>query len=223
MSVSEAESKKLWGKAAGRCSFPSCAIDLLPMLNSSRLTVIGEMAHQIAKQPGGPRGIAKGGSDTYENLILLCPTHHTFIDKSPEGTYSVEQIKQWKTLHEQRVDSSFNAVECADRFELNRIVRDLLQENHLCWLTYGPESKEAKKNPQSTLAEIWSFRKLSVVIPNNKKISNLLKSHAHFFGLAEYSMCCEFIEHAAGFESNSILPTEGVPRFPKGFSEVFND
>lgn len=71
MSISEKDIKKLWGLAAGRCSYPGCDENCLPFLDYDDPTIIGEMAHVIAKKPKGPRGQSDGGSDNYENLILL--------------------------------------------------------------------------------------------------------------------------------------------------------
>jgi hypothetical protein len=86
MSLSSKDIKKLWGLAAGRCSRPGCSEVCIKFLAADP-TVIGEMAHVIAKKPGGPRGVVTGGEDTYENLVLLCPTHHTEVDKSPPGAF----------------------------------------------------------------------------------------------------------------------------------------
>lgn len=65
------------------------------------------MAHIIANKPDGPRGVAGGGDDTYDNFILLCPTHHKKIDKSPEGTFMVEEIHRWKAEHETAIEAAF--------------------------------------------------------------------------------------------------------------------
>ncbi len=84
MPISEQDIKKLWGLAAGRCSKPGCGDDCVKFFGADP-TIIGEMAHVIARQPKGRRGVPGGGSNSYDNLILLCPTHHTEIDKAPEG------------------------------------------------------------------------------------------------------------------------------------------
>jgi 5-methylcytosine-specific restriction endonuclease McrA len=80
--ISEPEIKKLWGRSAGLCAFPGCGTDCLPVL-SGNVAVIGEMAHIIAREPDGTRGEPEGGPNDYDNLILLCPTCHTLVDKEP--------------------------------------------------------------------------------------------------------------------------------------------
>lgn len=95
MSITSIDEKLLWGRAAGLCSNPKCRDDLTKLVTKGGYT-IGEMAHVIAKKEKGRRGVVGGGSDSYSNLILLCPTCHTHVDKAPEGTYSEELLHSWK-------------------------------------------------------------------------------------------------------------------------------
>src|SRR2546428_9139485 len=99
MAISDADTKLLWGRAAGICSNPGCREGLTIILNEDRNYNVGEMAHVIAKKPGGPRGKSGGGADSYANLILLCPTCHTHVDKAP-GEYPEDLLKKWKSDHE---------------------------------------------------------------------------------------------------------------------------
>jgi len=46
--------KLLYGRAAGRCSFPKCGERLIRELDNKSIH-IGEMAHIIANSPEGPR------------------------------------------------------------------------------------------------------------------------------------------------------------------------
>ena len=222
MAISEPDIKRLWGKAAGLCSHPDCNTDCLPFLDLDSPTVVGEMAHVIAKKEKGPRGRKGGGDDTYANLILLCPTHHTLVDKAPDGTFPVDTLLTWKAEHERNVEQSMASPVFSDRDHFNRYVNRLLVENHACWSTYGPESPEARRNPNSTAGRIWQFRKLSFIVPNNRKVILAIHAHKNYFNSTEYALVCKFVEHAEGFESNCTNRVEGVPRFPTGFSELFN-
>jgi HNH endonuclease len=106
MSINTKDIKKLWGLAAGRCSRPGCDEECIRFLADDP-TVIGEMAHVIAKSPKGPRGVQQGGEDTYDNLILLCPNHHSEIDKAPAGTFPPDTLRDWKKQHEREVAAAF--------------------------------------------------------------------------------------------------------------------
>lgn len=217
MAISEKDIKKLWGLAAGRCSCPGCEHECIRFLDSADPTVIGEMAHVIAKKPDGPRGHAGGGEDTYENLILLCPTHHAEIDKAPEGAFSVELIHKWKRTHEERVRNSFLSPKFADRYSLGSAIKRLLLENKAAWQQYGPECTEAQRNPMSNLADIWQLRKLDTVVPNNRRIIRLIEQNKDLIDINDYAHCVAFVEHAEGFERNCYTRTEGVSRFPVEF------
>ena len=163
MALTEKDLKKLWGLAAGRCSFPSCCEDLIPVLSGSDPTVIGEMAHVIAQSPAGPRGTSDRGPDTYENLILLCPTHHRMVDKAMPGTYPPDLLRSWKADREkERCLLAVPRVTSKDA--LFGEVRRLLAENRATWSTYGQESLAAQENPMSNLSALWQFRKLACLV-----------------------------------------------------------
>ena len=71
MTIGEKEKKLLWSRSGNTCAMPGCNTVLV-----TEKTTFGEMAHIEAKASGGPRGKKGNGSDSYENLILLCRKHH---------------------------------------------------------------------------------------------------------------------------------------------------
>lgn len=221
MAISVTDVKKLWGLAAGRCSRPACNEDCIKFINNEA-TVLGEMAHVIAKQPSGPRGVAMGGDDTYENLILLCPNHHAEIDKAPEGSFTVEVLLDWKAKHEANISAALASPTFLNVKELATWTKGLLIENRIVWETYGPESLEAQTNPLSNLSSVWVLRKLSTIIPNNRKIIDGIRKHSALFHVRDYEAACRFIEHAEGFEANCYERREGVPRFPDSFETMID-
>jgi len=98
------EVRILWGRSGNRCAYPKCRVEMAP---DGSKTTIGEIAHIIAKSPDGPRGgspLTIEERDEYENLILLCPTHHKIIDDN-DGDWSVERIKLLKAEHEKWVSN----------------------------------------------------------------------------------------------------------------------
>jgi HNH endonuclease len=97
--------KMLWGRAAGRCSISSCRITLV----EEGAGVLGEVAHIVAESPDGPRGsdpLVADLRNEYGNLILLCPNHHTEIDKLQPDLYTVARLHQIKYEHERWVQES---------------------------------------------------------------------------------------------------------------------
>lgn len=101
--------KMLYGKAAGRCAFPSCKLCLiLEGTAQDSNKQIGKIAHIIAHGNTGPRAdqqYPKEKLDTYENWILLCPTCHDKID-CQDNTYTPQYLRELKLNHEKWVGES---------------------------------------------------------------------------------------------------------------------
>lgn len=114
--MKERDIKLLWGRAGARCSFADCRRKLTedPTAATPALP-LGEHAHIVADSAGGPRGqsvlddAARGG---YTNHILLCPTHHSLIDKAP-ADYPVERLHMIKRDHELWVEQQLGAPDAA--------------------------------------------------------------------------------------------------------------
>jgi hypothetical protein len=102
--------KVLWTRAHDCCAFPTCfhllAEDSVDAATGDGfVTIVGEQAHIRSPKPDGPRHdpeYDKSKLDSYENLILLCPTHHTMIDANNGAGYTVEQLVQMRTKHEKQ-------------------------------------------------------------------------------------------------------------------------
>jgi len=65
-------------------------------------TLIGEICHIKGEKPTSARYDPNQSPierHAYENLILMCPTHHTVIDDD-EVSYTVERLRQIKLEHE---------------------------------------------------------------------------------------------------------------------------
>ena len=92
--------KILWGRSGNRCSI--CKLELTP---NGEIETIGEIAHIVSQSPQGPRGndsLPISKRNDYSNLILLCPNHHSEIDKSVDA-WPVSKIIQTKEEHEKWV------------------------------------------------------------------------------------------------------------------------
>jgi hypothetical protein len=111
MSISEQDIKLLWGRTAALCSFPDCRIKLTQDKKLATASFpLGEQAHIVGLTKTSPRGksnLTKKQRDSYYNLILLCPTHHTLIDKNPDD-YTIEKLHYIKDEHEYWVSHKFS-------------------------------------------------------------------------------------------------------------------
>jgi hypothetical protein len=103
----DADTKRhLWARAAGQCEFPNCQRSLTKDNKTGNLGNFGQIAHNVAASPNGPRGDDERSttlSDEYENLLLLCYKHHRIIDVYEED-YPVSQVRNIKQDHEERIE-----------------------------------------------------------------------------------------------------------------------
>ena len=77
-------------------------------------TVLGEICHIRARRKGGPRydpSLSEEQKNSAANLVLLCPTCHTLVDKDRSGAFSVEWLEAIKAEHEQGAAIEFTSVE----------------------------------------------------------------------------------------------------------------
>lgn len=99
--MNQKDIKLLWGRAANRCSF--CRTELTQDAKAHDAAfVLGEQAHIVGEKIEAPRGqspLTDEERNSYHNIILLCPTHHTEIDKNVFD-WPVEKLHLAKSRHE---------------------------------------------------------------------------------------------------------------------------
>lgn len=97
---------KLWAQSGGRCEFPGCN----ELVYRDGLTLkednFAHMAHIVAASPSGPRGDTEESPELqvdFDNLMLLCFDHHKLIDGKNATHYTIEQLREHKQNHEDRI------------------------------------------------------------------------------------------------------------------------
>jgi len=123
MALSIKTNRMLWGRAASRCSYPDCRLELvIDSLETDDPSLVGEAAHIVAEQSNGPRGdstLALEQRNTYSNLILLCNVHHKLVDDQTT-TYTVENLQSMKAEHEAWVRSKLSGFDPKKQLEDER-------------------------------------------------------------------------------------------------------
>lgn len=132
------------------------------------------MAHICGDKPGANRhdaGQTVAERDDYQNLILLCPTHHRLIDrKENEATYTVKVLLAMKADHEARVLARLDEEPMKTKADIARAILPPLEVNKQSWAQYGPLSEIARSQPHNEEAHaMWVDERLSVIVPNNRK------------------------------------------------------
>jgi hypothetical protein len=230
MAITQKSTKILWGNAAARCSFTDCQCRLCTQdAGAGAPYTLGEMAHICGEKPGANRhdpSQTLEERDGYDNLILLCPNHHTLIDKPEnEKRYSVAELQRMKSEHEKFVSERLEPQEFSDKRQVAERIFPLLKANHEVWLNYGPQSEIARRNPESEAHAIWLSERLATIVPNNRLIAQLISANAGLFTAAEQAILKKFELHQRSYQQwvNDEINYEGVVRFPPEFDTLISE
>jgi hypothetical protein len=217
-----AETKRaLWASSAGHCQNPGCRADLIRLFENGDVTNLDELAHIVAKRKDGPRGteIVAESRDAFENVIVLCPTCHTLVDKNPDK-YPTHLLLEWKAEHIAIVRGALVSV-CKTRQQLSERVHRILRRNKALFDQYGPRS-DAAKNPMSDAASAWQRLMLSDILPNNRELLMLLRRNDELLERNERELMERFRIHAEALEYNHISgdKNSSAPMFPQEINKI---
>lgn len=88
--------KRLFAESGNQCAIAGCT----ELLCNDAGAIVGEICHIKAGRKGGPRYDPNQTAEernAYDNLILLCPNHHKWIDTNPDN-FSVESLIKMKSI-----------------------------------------------------------------------------------------------------------------------------
>jgi len=223
LTVSEQVKRRLWSSSGGFCQNPSCRAELFRFVGPGKATSLEQFAHVIAQKPSGPRGdesLPVSQRDEFDNLIMLCPTCHTIVDKN-QVEFTVQLLLQWKAEHEETISNALIGRVFDTRAKLRPEVEIILARNKEIFETYGPHS-HTSTCPISEAADTWEKLVLSDVIPNNRKISDLLRANYHLLRGSESQTLQRFRLHAEAFEYNHLSGEKNkvAPLFPEEMNSI---
>jgi hypothetical protein len=158
MSISISEQKIVAFASGGVCAFPECGENLTSFEGSPNGTIVGELAHIVAEQRQGPRGRVEMSDDDRNkaaNLLLLCPKHHTIIDRNPH-VYSVHVLRQIKADHERRIATAMekNVLPPSTNLIAERVHSTMLRLSQLPRYVYSAESDYTERQKDEVRALI---------------------------------------------------------------------
>ncbi|NSY32259.1 HNH endonuclease [Pseudoalteromonas sp. JC28] len=216
---------RLFAASAGHCQRPECLATLYP-LELNGIKHIAEMAHVIPHGETGPRKEERPkedfNPDSFDNLILLCPTCHTIIDKNPDA-YSRSTLITWKREHLASLTKYQGISKYDSREEVRSVIVDRMDENRAIWEKFAPvDGIEFEYNPESETAGLWEQRVKGVILPNHYQILSILKSNTSHMTESERQVYAEYKEHVRGLTDRHICGVAGKAiRFPKGMEKIF--
>lgn len=201
MAIGQKDIKLLWGRSGNRCAI--CQVELTQDKNSTTSAfTLGEQAHIVGEKEGAARGkstLTLEERNSYHNLILLCPNHHTEIDNNEED-WPVEKLHIVKSEHELWVTESLSSV--TDQFAMAKkisvtaiidmAVSHCSLENWKNWTSFAlsPDPRWQKKLPE----QIFEFRQkvISAIWPDE---FNELKRATETLSITLHIAAQQFMEH----------------------------
>jgi hypothetical protein len=132
LSVSIPVVKVLWSRALNQCAFPTCSQSLTEdsvhaETGETLTNPVGEQAHIRSYKTNGPRYDAEYPKEklhTYENLILLCPTHHEMVDANNGAAYTVADLVAMREMHERKAKRKSELDSTINKYAAQRFARE---------------------------------------------------------------------------------------------------
>jgi hypothetical protein len=107
MGYSEPTRLRLAALSGNECAFPGC---VAPIFDTDYVVMVGEVCHIKGKKPGSARydlSMTDDERDAFENLMLMCSTHHDIIDKpTTRDAFPAEMLLGYKRDHESRFQNT---------------------------------------------------------------------------------------------------------------------
>jgi hypothetical protein len=213
---------RLFADSGGYCANPNCSEPIFKEFENDVIH-IAEIAHIISAGNKGPRANAKLTDDErskYENLLLLCPNCHTTIDKA-EDQFPEDLILEWKRRHKEKLATLFGIKLFPSRIEAREEIAPLLLENRSIFDKYGPNTDE-RFNPESSTPVQWRRKIRESIIPNNRRILDVLDANHTLLSENELLTIEAFRQHVNDFEAKHLggAPHSGE-RFPDQLNKIF--
>lgn len=217
---------RLFSASAGHCQKPDCLEPLFPAEIGGDKHV-AEMAHVIPHGDTGPRHeerpVEEFETDSFDNLILLCPTCHTIIDKAPES-FPRSMILGWKSNHLVTLAHKQGIIRYEVRGQAREAVIAAMDENKAIWKEFAPvDSGRFEFNPESETAQIWSQRMKSVILPNHFRIQAIIDINRCHLTVEERETFAQYKEHVRGLSERHVCGASGSAiRYPNEMEGIFS-
>lgn len=202
MAIKGKDIKILWGRSGNRCALCRTQLTQDAAAVSATFT-LGEQAHIVGDKDDAARGtspLSPEERDSYHNLILLCPNHHTEIDKN-EADWPVERLHLTKSKHElwvtETLSETIDHVKLAHQATVSAIIDSAVEycdlEKWQGWTSFAlsPNQRWPKERPDA----IWEFRQKVIAAiwpPGYEELKRATVSFSILIHLAAQ----EFMEHS---------------------------
>lgn len=216
---------RLFSDAAGHCQHPDCLQPLFPAEMGGDKH-IAEMAHVIPHGEKGPRHEERPDgefeADSFENLLLLCPTCHTKIDKNSPA-YNRATLLMWKSNHLAALAHKQGVYGYEERPQVRNAITAAMAENKAIWKRLAPcEGTDFEYDPESESAKTWSHRMRNVILPNHLRIQRIIMANQQHMNETEHEAFAQYQEHVRGLVERHVCGVSGrAIRYPVQLDGIF--
>jgi hypothetical protein len=180
-----------------------------------------ELHHYSVRNLDGP---PKGSSivDDPTNLVLLCPTCHTKVDKDP-AEYPTEMLFGLKTKRAAAVARVGGVIIYGTRAEARTAVEEILRQNHETFNQFGPNSDNGSL-PTLEAAAKWRELVLTEIVPQNELLVSIVQVNKDLASAADRLAA----EHLRAHTRDLAAKHHGDPllapsqKFPRAAEDIFS-
>ena len=181
--IDESVKRKLYAESMGRCMNPNCQRELF--------CKNGDIIEKAHIDP-----YCKTADNSFENLILLCPSCHTDFDKN--HAFTPEEVLGWKRTRGEELEKMFSK-KCVSFEELKKEVVPLLLENQTIFKSYYLKENKA----------LWDKFE-ATILSNNRNIKMLFSVNLDLFQCnqkkshSNLAYIQTFMQHVDEFEATRM-------------------
>lgn len=181
--ISKEVKRRLYAESMGRCMNPSCRCELFRKN--------GDVVEKAHIDP-----YCETADNSFENLVLLCPTCHTDFDKN--HAFTPEDVLEWKRVRREELERAFGK-QFATFEELQHEVTPLLLENKTLFENYYLKGRR----------DLWDKFE-GKILANNRKLKTLLTANFNLIqrhrdeSLSNLAYVQTFIAHIDEFEATRL-------------------
>lgn len=189
--------------------------------HNNLLTVVCSGIHFDGYTIGGFVDISINSNDAYITQYLWNHEHEYWTKNNTLG----RRMENGTLIHNFKGETNVTTIplplEEDRRVELKRALAPLFNENEVIYKQYGPQSILAQQKPYSELAYIWLEKAISIIIPNNDKILELLENNKDLISNLKMPILDTYRNHVDGFKNNHLseFRSKDIPLFP---IEIYN-
>jgi len=223
-SLTRDQDRQLFVDSAGTCLL--CQTSLFPTTVGGRSIPIAERAHIVAHSPAGPRRAASRDDvevDDPANLVLLCPTCHTKVDRAPEE-WPAATLVDLKFARAAAVAWIGGLVTFANRADARAAVEAVLSANRDTFEQFGPDEHDGSF-PNTEGAVKWRDVVLTEIVPRNELVVSIVELNRSLATDADRRAASQLRAHtrdlAAKHRGDPLLAP--AKRFPAAVEGIFSE